>query len=461
MNPPEEMVNRLLEGYQAGHFDETKLLATTLCREFPKHPLGWKVLGAIFGQSGNHEQALTAHEMAVTLAPQDAVALNNLGITQIELGLMEDAEASCRRAIAIKHDFPDAHANLGNVLRSKGWTKDAEVSYKLAIRYRPNYAVAHGNLGAVLKEQGRLVEAEASFRQAIALNPDFAAAYNSLGNALMDQGKLEKGLESYKKAITVKPDYAEAYKNMGSALNRLGRPREAEASYRQAIALRPNFGAAKHLVASLVGKTTKTAPLDYVEGLFDNYAATFDRSLVEVLEYQAPRIVKEILLKCRESGSLGNIVDLGCGTGLFGQEVVRDCARLEGVDVSEKMLLKARDKGIYDELTKQDIVEFLKNESLAFDYFVATDVFIYVGELSDVFRLIKSRNKAGGQLAFSTEHCGGDSFYLRPSGRYSHSKSYIESLCKAFDYEIRNFEIHTLRRDENRQIEGGFYLLSF
>ena len=96
-----------------------------------------------------------------------------------------------------------------------------------------------------------------------------------------------------------------------------------------------------------------------------------------------------------------------------------------------------------------------------FDYFVSADVFIYIGDLSDVFRLIKSRNKTGGKLVFSTEDCEGDGFSLEQSGRYSHSKKYIQGLCETFGYELCHFETHALRKEKNNYIRGGLYLLDF
>jgi predicted TPR repeat methyltransferase len=112
-------------------------------------------------------------------------------------------------------------------------------------------------------------------------------------------------------------------------------------------------------------------------------------------------------------------------------------------------------------LINQDIVSYLSNASLNFDYFVSTDVFIYIGELSDVFRLIKCRNKKGGKLVFSTEDYNGDGFFLEQSGRYSHSKQYIENLCEKFGYKLRHFRTQALRKDNNQYIRGGLYMLDF
>jgi len=64
------------------------------------------------------------------------------------------------------------------------------------------------------------------------------------------------------------------------------------------------------------------------------------------------------------------------------------------------MLAIANKKNVYDKLNQFDIVEYLSSMPLGFDYYIALDVFIYVGELTEIFRLIKSRNKKPGHLVF-------------------------------------------------------------
>jgi predicted TPR repeat methyltransferase len=259
----------------------------------------------------------------------------------------------------------------------------------------------------------------------------------------------------------LKPDHAEAHYNLGVTLQELGKLDEAEAKYRQAIAFKPDFPSAKHMLAALIGETTATAPRDYVERLFDHYAAKFESSLVGNLEYKMPKMIVEMILKNNPRGMLGSILDLGCGTGLTGLEIKKYCTNLEGIDLSTRMLDEARKKNVYDRLTYQDIDEYLLAENLNFDYFISLDVFIYVGDLSNVFKLIKSQNSSGGKLVFSTEHTDKDEFFLEKSGRYSHSKTYIESLCEKFNYTLAHFEIVNLRKDKGTYLTGGLYLLDF
>jgi tetratricopeptide (TPR) repeat protein len=243
-SPSQQQLNSLLECYQTGRLSDAEKLALSFSQEFPKHQFGWKVLGAVLGQTGRKPEAVNAYQEAVALSPQDAEAHSNLGVTLQELGRLDEAEASYTQAIALKPDYAEAHYNLGVTLQELGRLDEAAVSFKQAIALKPNFAEAHSNLGVTLQELGRLDEAAASCRQAIALKPDFAEAHSNLGVTLQELGRLDEAEASFKQAIALKPDYAEAHCNFGNTLKDLGRLDEAEASYTQAIALKPNFAEA-------------------------------------------------------------------------------------------------------------------------------------------------------------------------------------------------------------------------
>jgi Flp pilus assembly protein TadD len=243
-SPPQSELKSLLEHYQNGRHDDAETLAISMTQQFPGHQFGWKVLGAVFGQTGRKPEALNANQRAVQLETEDAEAHSNLGNALRDLGRSEEAEASYRQAIALKPGYAEAHSNLGTTLQAFGRLEEAEASYRQAIKLKPGYAEAHSNLGNTLQELGRLDEAEVSCRQAIKLKPDVAAAHNNLGIALKELSRPEEAEASYRQAIALKADYAEAHSNLGNALRDLGRSEGAEASYRQAIALKPSFSAA-------------------------------------------------------------------------------------------------------------------------------------------------------------------------------------------------------------------------
>ena len=243
-SPSKKQLNRLLEFYQKGRFDDAEKLAVSITNEFPKHQFGWKVLGAVLKKTGRVSESLVAKRKTVRLASQDAEAHTNLGNTLKELGRLDEAEDSYTQAIAVKPDHAVAHYNLGVILKELGRLDEAEASYTQAIAVEPDYAEAHSNLGVMLKEVGRLEAAEASLRQVIALKPDLAEGRSNLGNTLKELGRLEDAEASYTQAIALQPDYAEAHSNLGITLQELGRLEEAEASCRQAIALKPDLAEA-------------------------------------------------------------------------------------------------------------------------------------------------------------------------------------------------------------------------
>ena len=328
-------------------------------------------------------------------------------------------------------------------------------------RQYPNALIIWNILGSAAAQTGQIDEAINAFKRVTAIKPDYAEAHNNIGNILLDQGKLEEAIEAYKKALSLKPDLAEAHNNMGNALKNQGKLDEAIEAYKKALSLKPDYADVSHLLSSLTGKTTKSAPREYVENLFDKYAYKFDQSLVVKLSYDIPKVITQLALEKHGSGSLGSILDLGCGTGLTGEKIRPHCTNLEGIDLSRKMLEIAKSRNIYDNLDHVDIVEYLSNAELNFDYFIATDVFIYVGDLSEVFHLIKVRNKRPGKLIFSTEHTNENGFHLEKSGRYSHSKSYIEELCREFKFSISHFSETNLRKEKGSFLIGGLYFLDF
>jgi tetratricopeptide (TPR) repeat protein len=244
--PSSQQLRSLLEYYQTGQYGDAEKLAKSITQQFPRHQFAWKVLGAIFGQSGRTVEAENANQASVALSPQDTEAHNNLGGTLQKLGRLDEAEASLRQAIVLKPDFAEAHYNLGNTLKELGRLEAAEVSYKRAIALKPDYAVAHNNLGNTLKELDRLEEAEASLRQSLALKPDYAVAHNNLGHTLKDLGRLDEAEASLRQSLALKPDYAEAHNNLGGMLNELGKLDEAEASLRQSLALKPDYAEAHY-----------------------------------------------------------------------------------------------------------------------------------------------------------------------------------------------------------------------
>ena len=74
--------------------------------------------------------------------PRMAGAFNNMAILEERLGYHRAAEAHYRRAIALKHEFPDAHFNLGMLLLRPGSVPRGVSRVRVAVADQPVHALS-------------------------------------------------------------------------------------------------------------------------------------------------------------------------------------------------------------------------------------------------------------------------------------------------------------------------------
>ncbi|WP_454760674.1 methyltransferase domain-containing protein [Caulobacter segnis] len=209
-----------------------------------------------------------------------------------------------------------------------------------------------------------------------------------------------------------------------------------------------------HELRVLVEPGIDKAPPSYVEALFDGFAERFDHQLVDMLGYEAPALLADMVASHRQQ--FDRILDLGCGTGLAGPHLKRFGGRLTGVDLSSGMLAKAAERGGYYALVQDEAVAFLESNSGAFDLIVSADVLIYFGDLAPLFAAAAAALPSGGLMAFSTE-LGQDGWTLLPSARYAHGDAYVRASASGFRI-VERLET-PLRREGADVTVGCLYLL--
>src|SRR5690349_7528560 len=80
-----------------------------------------------------------------------AVEQYQAGCLAHQLGDLESAVASYRKALALQPDFVEAYCNLGSALREQGRLDEAVAAFRNALARRPDDVFAHFNLGNALK----------------------------------------------------------------------------------------------------------------------------------------------------------------------------------------------------------------------------------------------------------------------------------------------------------------------
>lgn len=413
--------------------------------------------GLVLARRGLHAEAIESYDRALALDPAFANAHINRGNALHGLSRHEDALAAYDRAMAQAPDLAEAWLGCGNALSALKRFQEALPAFERAVALRPRFPEAWLGRGNALCDLKRHDEALAAFDEALALRPDVAAAWLGRGNVFYERKNFTEALTAYDQALAIEATMAGAWLGRGDALRFLNRTDEAIAAYRRALMLGADADSVNFYLAGLgVGALPATSPERFVTNLFDNYADTFEHDLVHNLNYHSPEVLAGTIKRYAPSSAL-DILDLGCGTGLMGN-VLRPLANtLTGVDLSPNMLEKARQRRIYDRLVCGDLTAFLRTQPQAFDLAVATDVFIYVGDLGPVFPAVRRALRTHGLFCFSVEGTDKPGFVLRDTLRYAHSTSYLQNLAAEHRFAVEAIEPQVIRRGVGGDI-GGYHV---
>ncbi|MBF0370923.1 MAG: tetratricopeptide repeat protein [Magnetococcales bacterium] len=477
---------------QLKHSDLAAKALIAAIKHKPDHYQAYNELGTILNKRKQHDQAITAYKSALEIKPDFPEALSNMGnaLSNIQLwkeatvffqksieidpnfvyahynlglafealGQKDEAAAAFQNAVRINPDFADGFFSLGNLLQNGGKLKLAAASYLKAVKADPKHFKAFNNLALADKTLGMTEEALGACRQALRIRPKFFQAYNNLGSIFMDVGRLQEALSACRNSLSINPDYADAHFNIGGIQRKMGDTKKALISFQKT--LDPDHPQAAHIINSLEGRTTPTAPRPYVQRLFDGYAKKFDSHLVKQLEYDIPaRLRQQFDRAAGDQTALQNAVDLGCGTGLVGAEFRNIVTFIAGIDLAPKMLAQAHNKKLYDALVEDNLVEGMAGLERKFDLFLSADVFIYVGQLEPVFQQVQQCAAENAWFVFSTERTQKQDYLLRESGRYAHSRAYINRLATEIGFDMVSTEPVHIRKESEQWIEGDVFVL--
>jgi tetratricopeptide (TPR) repeat protein len=156
-----------------------------------------------------------------------------------------------RLALASEPENAQIHCNLGNAQRQLGLLDEALVSSRRAIELDPSLGVAHKSLGLMLASLGRRGEAVAAYLQALALEPRDIDALNNLGKVLLELNRIEESVATYRRALALDAASAPAHVGLAAGHRIQGRHAEAESSCRDALAADPKSTEAMTLLGEV------------------------------------------------------------------------------------------------------------------------------------------------------------------------------------------------------------------
>lgn len=439
-----------------------------------------------------------------------------LALAEVRRAAGDEAEALqlYHKVLNLDENATEALLGAADIYLARGDLERAELYYKKSFDITRDIAGAHLNYGTLLYRSGRKSEALEEYRAAAVLEPERPEISYNLALVLKDLGDYEEALGLMFNAHQRAPEREDFAAGIMETLTGLA-AESAELALKIAEnwqKIEPDNVFSRRILAGISGMPTESGDDRlYAEKLFDNFAATYD----ETLERLNPQITAEFLR--RHGAAAGNVLDLGCGTGLAAQALKTADNTFDGADVSANMLEAARRKGLYRELYQADAATLLRemaeratagrakepaeepeaagilarkatkvptgrteaNTAVSYndyDLILAFDVFCYMGKLeeiltaaADLMRRTDRRRAESGkteaarampELWFTTESADeerGKDFYLTATGRYKHQRAYVEKTLQDAGFaEIDAYPL-VLRQENGEDVPGFLF----
>lgn len=273
---------------------------------------------------------------------------------------------------------------------------------------------------------GDLVAAEDLFVQATDLAPGFATAWFTLGEVRELLGDINGAIAAFRTAQISDPGDRNG---AGLRLMRLG-------------------------AADLAGMRPS-----YVTALFDQYAPNFEAALVDDLGYRGPALLLAAVRGARAALGLppafARVIDLGCGTGLAARAFAGLAGGIIGIDLSPRMIERARLTGLYAELEVAEIVQGLARQPDAgADLILAADVMVYVHDMAPLLAEVARVLTPGGLFAFTLEGHAGEGIVLGEGLRYAYGAASVRALIAAAGLALERLEPAPARTESGAQVPG-------
>lgn len=220
----------------------------------PRHHVAVVNLGRLYRSLGENSKAEEWYRRALQVA-RTAEVLSPLGALYYNTGRHEEALDVYREAVALQPAQRELRLALAQVLAVVGQTGEAEQITSRIVSEEPGCLECYRLLSAIHSRQEHHDKALEAIDKALQLKPKDPKIISELfftkGNQLREQNLLDKAFESYEAAVALDPEQAQAWMNMGGIRHIQGSYVSARAYYERALGLVPDSQLLKENLAKL------------------------------------------------------------------------------------------------------------------------------------------------------------------------------------------------------------------
>jgi tetratricopeptide (TPR) repeat protein len=267
-NSPAVLIDLAIAYYGAQQYAKALAPLNKVLTIDRENPGAHQMLGKTFFMLGDLGKSIAELEIAAKLTPNDIDVAYTLGIAYLRNRQPDAAKQLYESMIKDFGERPQLHVLIGRAYRQSGLLPEAEAEFKKAIALDSRFPRAHYYLGITYlldAGQSKMDEALAEFQIEVAANPDEFFANYYLGVVYIFQRKWDLAIPFLQKAATIQPDNPDPYFQLGQAYQELQRHEQAIEVLKKAIALNPDLGhnkgqvtTAHHRLAQSLLKTGQT-----------------------------------------------------------------------------------------------------------------------------------------------------------------------------------------------------------
>ena len=214
------------------------------------------------------DEAIAAYRAALSLKPDDDIALSNLAQALVVRGRTRDALDALevfRTALRVNPKNPQSWYQLATLYLDLGQTRDAASSFEEALRANPKMGSAHNGLGVLAFHAGDLARAEAAIRKGLEMEPDLRTARYNLGRIMEARGAIARAEALYREELAIYPDHGKARFNLAQILRQRGERQKYVDELEATVTHAPDFAPAyfflarEHLTAGNLDQAARLA----------------------------------------------------------------------------------------------------------------------------------------------------------------------------------------------------------
>jgi predicted O-linked N-acetylglucosamine transferase (SPINDLY family) len=237
----EKKLREALSMHHAGRFTQAKTAYGGILKQQPDNASALQYLGVLEASLGNLEVACSLMARSSEIEPSNIQFLENYATILYQTGRYETAFQTCDKGLRLSSASVAVNYIRALALYRLKQFDDSLAQFDKLLSLQPQHIAGINERGSVLAEMGRYDAAISAFQKALALAPNYAEAYLNCGSLFGKLHRVDEALAAFDRALAIKPQLEDAWLGYGNILGKLKRYDEAFAAYDKALALKPDL----------------------------------------------------------------------------------------------------------------------------------------------------------------------------------------------------------------------------